>query len=205
MKLIYIPLAFLLTFSLLSMLGLGSDIGFGTVTVGSQITGDGLYDDTGHLVVNSTLGAVGEAGKIFAMDYSGAAAWDNVTTDSTTYYPLYYDEAATDPVFFTQINGAGSTGIGANLGTSLGLIGLVVGIMALALLAGVHVLGSGVSDESVSTIIKGTFFLVLWGAASVMSLSLITSVPFMGPVFYFVLTAIYTLGIINQIGHPGDD
>lgn len=204
MKLIYIPLAFLLAISLFSMFGLGSTAGFGTVYVSSHITGSGLYDDTGHLVVNQTLNAVGESGHIIAMDYSGMAAWVNTTTIGQ-YYPLYYDQAATDPTFFSQINGAGSTTIGANLGTSLGLIGLVVGVMALALIAGVHVLGSGVAEESVSTIIKGTFFLVLWGALSVMSIGIITGIPPLGPSFYFILTGIYTLGIINQIGHPGDD
>lgn len=163
----------------------------------------GYFDADGHQVAYANFSAVDDAGTLrFAggpfsqVDHSPHWEWTNATDSYTVY---------------NTANGVNAQQFGNqfNLTSSLGIIGLVAVIMAVATIVGLRVLGVGVAEESVSAIIKGSALVTVWLMFSAIAMGLITSIspggfP-IGPMFYFFLTLVYTLGIINQIGHPGED
>lgn len=195
------------------MLGLGStDLPTDGINLSNPDTVI-YYDNTGSAVCNGlaepyypadTTGILIHLyGSYYGQDFAG---WQN----STGQYYLYYDNSGSNAKWvlykdFGKIYQQTAASSSFDISSSIGLIGLVVGLMALAAVVGIRVLGTGVSEESVSAILKGTALLAIWGIFSVLALALLIQIPMLGPVFYFVLTIIYTLGIINQIGHPGDD
>lgn len=192
MKLLTIPLIFLIILGLMSMMGLGT-VEYQSDTVLFHGT-EGWFDANGKQVAyeNYTRADPADDGRVWWV--GGVPIWHNSTGD----YQMW---TASD-----QTNESGIETITVDVGSSLGFIGLVFGVMALATIAGLQVLGSGISDESVSAIVKGSALITLWGFFSAMSLALILTIPYsLGAIFYFFLTGIYTLGIINQIGHPGSD
>ena len=89
-----------------------------------------------------------------------------------------------------------------------GFLALIIGIIALGVLAGIHVLGSGLSDASINIIYKSVFYYVLWGIFSVFAYGIndigISSIPIFGMVIYLFLTIVYSIGIQQQINtHEG--
>lgn len=189
----------LLLIGLLSMMGLGS-VTFavnGTMLAGGSATAD-WYDANDHPVCYRNFTAVsgGEAGTVI----SGGNHWGDewYWRNATNTYQIFNAAGGEQPLSDSAIN--------FSAGTALGLIGVVLGIMTLATIVGLKIFGNGISDVSVSAIVKGAGLLALWTVFSAVSMSLIVQIPAsLGVVFYFVLTAMYTLGIINQIGHPGGE
>lgn len=191
-------------FAILSMVGLGSET-FGTNTLydpkktydssGELI--EGWYDSTGHMVAyaNLTLTDNTENGRFQLRGTSVAGPYWYINTTSS--YAIYDRNDATM-----------STSIfegGFNLGSALGIIVIVGILMAVGTIAGIHFFGSGLSDVSVSLIIKGSAFVTLWLIFSAIAMPLIVQIPMLGPIFFFFITGLYTLGIINQVGSPGDE
>lgn len=213
MKLIVFPLSILVLFSLLSLTGLGSGI-LGGMTIGGDTTNAVYYDSAGRSVVYvSNLTAVSDTYLEVMPFYvfpDTWAAFTNSTLEVAHWSPyfLYYDNGAERPVKYEDL-GKTDSGVALSnisISSSLGIVALVIGIMALAAVVGLRIVGSGVSEESVSAIVKGSAFLALWAIFSVLSMDLIVlGADIFLPIVYFVLTLIYTLGVINQIGHPGDD
>lgn len=80
-----------------------------------------------------------------------------------------------------------------------GVIALIVVMIAIGLVAGIQVLGSGLSDISVKIIYTSIFFYTLWALLSVFGLPSITVVPIVGWIFYFFLTLVYSVGVVGQI------
>lgn len=141
-----------------------------------------------------------ENGKItFPVTAGSAGPWNTIPfyTNATNTYAVY--DAAGQRMM------KDSTEISFDLGTSLGLIALVGGGIILACIVGARFLSWGQSEESVSAVWKGTLLLSVWGVFSVLSLSMITGIPLLGPFFYMFLTVLYCMGVINQVGHPGED
>lgn len=203
MKLIYIPLAFLVAFSLFGMLGLSGDFIQAHEIVGSAwgtSNVKGWYDENNHLVAyeNGSLPVGGEPGTLapYVMDNT-VAQWENGTYHDGVNGWIW-DVDLVDPSENTQ------AGVGFALDSSIGMLAIIGGIMLVSALVGIRFLGNGLAEESVSTVIKGGILTTIWIIFSATSLTLFSSIP-LGPVFYFILSGIYTLGIINQIGHPGDD
>lgn len=187
MKLIVFPLVFLIFASMLSIMGMSEGTFSSTGDFyGTTAQFDGYYDNDGNLkaYVNGT--AANEQGYLQLLSPSNIH-WVN-STDS--YHVTKFNEG--DEV--------GEAAMSFDLSSSLGLIIIVIGLMALAAVAGLRVLGSGVSETSVKTIVLGTGLLALWGVFSVFGLTMITAIPIFGVVIYFFLTAIYTLGVIQQVG-----
>lgn len=152
---------------------------------------DGYYDANGHQVCFENKTAKGEAG-MFIIGFGFPVVKEYYWKNSSGTYAITYQ---------TQTIG----GIGFALNSSLGLIALVVGLVVVATIAGLKIFGNGISDISVDAILKGTALVTIWGVFSVLSIVMITGVPLFGPFFYMFLTVIYCLGVVNQMGHPGED
>lgn len=206
MKLIIVPLAFLIAFASLSQMGLGQlsttatgNINTGNVAgYGSSNAVNGYYDSDAHFVMYANGTPAGEPGKLSVLtDVAGnIRIWHNGS--NINGYPLQNSQGIAD---FSQLD----VDTGYALGGSWGLIAVVIAVMVLATVAGLHFLSSGESEFSVSTIVKGSAFLTLWGIFSALSVSLIDDVPYFGWTFYFILTALYTFGMINSFGSSGSD
>jgi len=80
-----------------------------------------------------------------------------------------------------------------------GLVAVIAGAIALGLI-GLNVLGSGLSDFSVKIIWNGIVFYGLWSIFSVLSFNAISSI-WLGSIFWFLLTFIYSLGVFSRMGN----
>lgn len=197
--LILVPLAMLVIVAILSVAGLGSTV-FGDGRIGGDPSTTLYYDAGGHPCVYANGTAYDEAGQVIQVGgldaaWSGTwAAWKNTTLSFGTNYPLYWDQSAEQPIPWER---NGETNVGGqtfDVNQSMGLIALVIALMAMAVVVGLRVLGSGTSNSLV--LVLGTAYLGVWGIFSVLSLPLITSIPNFGNFFYFILTIMYTLGIV---------
>lgn len=169
-----------------------------------------LYDDNGNpkCFINGTgLGDGGSLIQITGPYPPPTAGWLNATSQ----YELYYDTAHYCPVNWYERNGEvfipnngrmDNAGSGQfNLASSLGFIALIVAIMAVGTIAGITILGSGEKEFSVRLLTLGAAFLTFWGILTFMSYPLILEGGFYVFLAYFVLTAMYALGFIMEIGN----
>lgn len=221
MKLLLFPLTCIMLVAVLTMVGLGgsapADVSNpmayykGVDDLGNKLA---LYTSAGVAVCyydgNSTTGSAGSV-IMYEADgyYPQEVAWYN-----GTYYQLFYDTAGDQPVYWGDWTPLGSFARPTDRidqGTwtwagAIGAIALVGVLMFIGSFAGLRLFGSGESEESVSFMLKGTFFITLWLACSVIAYPVILGtgniILFL---IYMVLTVIYSIGIINQVGHPGDD
>lgn len=200
--LITLPLTILFIVAFLSLSGLGSG-NLNNMYVGGDPANAVYYDETGHAlcyVANLSSVGVGEMGSIY--NVNGAALWVNSTNVlgiPTAYYFMYYDAAGSQGVLFQDLGRTNAGGVGSiSLGTTLGLIALVVGLMALVIVAGLRILGSGISETATTALWLGTGLMALWGVFSALALQLIILVE-LGPILYLALTLMYCLGIILSV------
>lgn len=177
----------------------------------------GYFDISGHQVLEANgIERSGEYGTDWGIN--DKVYWLNVTnaydadcyqdvngSSRDTSYPIafYYENTtAATPGYWR----GGSDTIGfLGTGAEYGFIALIFGIMALAGIVGFRFISSGISDVSVSAIIKGVAFVSVWIAFSVMAEPLLVMIPVFGFIFYFFISVLYGLGTINQIGSPGDE
>lgn len=190
---------FLIFFSLLSQFGLGAQTPFGSgeIAIGN-IDQAGYYDSDGHQVLNLNFTAVGESGTIeyhpMGLSSTLMMYWKN----STGTYQLFDDTDATE-----QSLGGEVYDTSFNLNSALGVIGIILAVMVVATVAGITVVGTGENSFSIGVIVLGGVYLSLWGVFSLLALSLMVQIPVFGVVMYFVLTLVYTLGIIKSFkGEP---
>lgn len=218
MKLIGFPVVILLGLSIMMMVFNGSVVGFGfgSINVGGYGAFDGLWDLTGHPVCYLNGTAYGEDGILEV--YDSPPAIDPLApykTADTVYF--WYNNTDDDgvnifgldapkgwlppayPLYDTEDGENKASKFAFDIGDTLGFVAVIVGLMAVAGVVGLHVLGSGISDTSVATIIKGGALLALWGIVSYASLDAISTIPMFGGIIYFVLTALYTFGFIEAI------
>ena len=80
-----------------------------------------------------------------------------------------------------------------------GLVAVIAGAIALGLI-GLNVLGSGLSDFSVKIIWNGIVFYGLWSIFSVLAFNAISNI-WLGSIFWFLLTFIYSLGVFSRMGN----
>lgn len=111
-----------------------------------------------------------------------------------------------DPFFSNQtIDGSPQTGelegyeVTAGFDLESGVIAIIVVMIAIGVIAGIQVLGSGLSDFSVSVIYKSVFFYSIWIIISAFGYDALGSIPIIGSIFYFILTLFYSLGVAQQI------
>lgn len=89
--------------------------------------------------------------------------------------------------------------VNAGFDLQTGVIAVIIVMLAVGIVAGIQVFGSGLSEISVKVIYTSIFFYTLWLLLSVFGLPSITAVPVFGWVFYFFLTLLYSVGIVGQI------
>lgn len=202
MKLLLFPLIFLIVFAFLSMLGVGTGTWQTTGNFGGfQQAAGGWYDANAHLVAHANGSYAGEYGNLtYPITAGSAGPWNSlpIWKNATSSYNVFDENGE-------RISAAGGQVTDFNVAGAIGLMGIVIGGIILAGVAGSRIFGSGVSEESVSAIWKGTVLIAVWGVFSVLSLNFIAGASFLGPFFWLFLTFIYTMGIINQVGHPGED
>ena len=91
-----------------------------------------------------------------------------------------------------------------DINLSSGFLALVIGLVAVGILAGIKVLGSGLSNFSVALIYKSTTYYGIWGVFSALSYAVFASFPYnFGILFWFGLTLIYSLGFFQTLGSGG--
>lgn len=208
--LILAPLLFLSLIALLSQLGLSEVVMQGNLGSNFNSTwtasADGTYDIGGHQLLNEYNRPTGEYGLTFIQGRQ--EYWLNSTNAYDIGYPHSVDIFSRDTSYpcWQLANGEGlSAAAGSDLNvsisdTTLMMVAVIVGLVILAGIAGLRILGSGESDFSVSAIIKGGGFLTIWGILSLAASPLILSIAIFGIAFYFLLTVVYAVGCINSLG-----
>lgn len=90
----------------------------------------------------------------------------------------------------------------ADITGSLGMITIMAALMGLALVVGLSILGSKISDVSVSFVLKGSGFIAMWSGLSAVAMPLISQIGTLGGVLFFVLTCVFTIGMVDAVGVP---
>jgi len=93
-----------------------------------------------------------------------------------------------------------NTDVVLNIDPILGAIAMIIVIASVGALVGIQVLASGLSSESVRTLIIAIAYSGLWGVLSILSLPLIASIAVLGSLIYISLTIGYVYGVIDKIG-----
>lgn len=197
MKLIVFPLVMLVCLSFLSLLGLGTVTSGDTNVYG---TGEilGYWDINGHQVADANRTATGEPGTFYHVS-------DRTSPHHGEYGRLYWRNGTTTEVWTTP-NGENveDAEVGFNLFDSLGLIIIITVTMAVSTIAGVKFFGTGISTAKELFLV--TALVTIWGVFSAIGFSVIIQLPIgLGAGFYFFLTLLYCMGIVNQVGGGGDD
>lgn len=208
MKYIIFPLAIMFLLCMANMLGLGSTGTLGDLNIGDTGTHrlkDFYYDSAGNPICypNGTAATPNDDGHLWVHTI-GRFDHEMYWANSTGNYLLYFDTGGEAPANSDTVNTP--TPWSNTLGQSLGFIALVLGIMAVSVIAGFHFFGTGVSEIGASAIYKTTAYLAIWGVLSALTMTLLFQLPmYMGSIMYLAFTMIYCLGIINSVGHPSDD
>lgn len=83
---------------------------------------------------------------------------------------------------------------------TLGIMAIIAVIEAIAVIAGIQVLGSGLNETSTMIIYKSAGLTILWSIFSVTSLQVLLLIPFsLGLLLWLFLTLFYAVGIINSV------
>jgi hypothetical protein len=83
----------------------------------------------------------------------------------------------------------------------LGALTWVTIIVILASALGIRVLGSGLADMSIRTVILATFYIAVFVALSLFGYPFVLSIPYnLGLVIFIGLSVVYAFGIFKQIG-----
>lgn len=88
----------------------------------------------------------------------------------------------------------------ANLSSASVGIATIVSLTALAVAVGVKILGSGLSDVTVKTIILITGYAGVWGVLISLSLPLINLIGMFGLILNVALTILYVIGVVQSLG-----
>lgn len=111
--------------------------------------------------------------------------------------------------FFNVILGASfssytlDTPYGTPMGIDVitGALAIIIILISIAVVVGIKVLGSGISEQSVHTIIVIVGYGSMWGVFSVLSYNLIVSIQYFGLIIYLVLTIMYVIGVMSKLSN----
>lgn len=84
--------------------------------------------------------------------------------------------------------------------TTNGVIVILISTIALAVLLGITVVGSGLADKSVEIAWKSIAYFSLWTMISLLGTEGLFSIPFFGAMTFFIMTLFYTLGVYGEVG-----
>lgn len=91
-------------------------------------------------------------------------------------------------------------------GATNGILAVIIAMIAVGVVIGIRVLGSGISDTSVMIIYKSVTFYAIWGICSVYAVNGLnndglSSLPLgFGNILFFLLTLVFSLGVLQNIG-----
>lgn len=80
-----------------------------------------------------------------------------------------------------------------------GAIVIIIVLIALVVLVGIQVVGSGLSDTSGKAVMTLVAYISVWGIFSTLSYDLIISIEAFGTIIYLILTIMYAVGVIQQL------
>lgn len=86
-----------------------------------------------------------------------------------------------------------------NIDMITGIIALIIGLVAIGVIAGIRFLGSGLSEYSVKLIHKSATYYGLWGVFSALSFRAFSGIPYFGLFFWLGLTLVYSLGFFQTM------
>jgi len=197
----------------LTGLGETDTLGSGWVTGTEQPT-PYLYDWSGHAIIfSNNLSKVDDEGW-FQEGSGGKALFINGSAwnlYNTGYYIYKYPEGNSSEVDATPLQyewvmeqkqalvSAKIVDFSVSVSTSWGLLALIAGMIVTFAIIGFKVLDSGESETSLNLILVGGGLLAVWAIFSVLSMPLITSIPY-GSILYLGLTLSYCVGIILNSG-----
>lgn len=75
----------------------------------------------------------------------------------------------------------------------------IITIFTIIALVGTNVFGSGLSDTSITLIIKVTAYVIVWLVSSLFTLSFLSPIGNYGTIFYAILSVVYTLGFLQTL------
>ena len=109
--------------------------------------------------------------------------------------------------FFNVLLGATFTEYTANTGYAVpvgidsitGAIAIIIALVAIAVVVGIQILGSGISEQSVKAIIIVVGYASIWGIFSTLSLNLIIAIEIFGTIIYLFLTILYVIGVMEKL------
>lgn len=91
-----------------------------------------------------------------------------------------------------------------NIDPLTGAIAIIAVIGVIAIVAGLQILGSGLSDTSIRMGVLATVYTGIWVVLSVLALSLIFSIEVFGAIIYITLTLVYVVGVIQKMAGGND-
>ena len=86
-----------------------------------------------------------------------------------------------------------------DINMTTGIIALIIGLVAIGVVAGIRVLGSGLSEYSIKLIHKSATYYGLWGVFSALSFTLFSGIPTFGLFIWLGLTLVYSLGFFQTL------
>lgn len=210
------PIAVLGVLALLSVLGLGSaeqyNLGFGNASFADVQMDNSLgvspiyYDYGGNPKCYANLTCIAENGRLVSQKYiPGLVFWNN---GSTINYPLWHDATRQNPVKWTEVSNldgvsSASGGFTVSLGTTLGLLAVIAGIIAVGVIASVKFFGFGLSDVGINTLMKGAAYIIVFALFSGLAMNLIIAGgDLFTPIIYLALTGVFMFGVMGEIGTP---
>ena len=101
--------------------------------------------------------------------------------------------------FDHSVSGRVDTSFGIN--SISGAIAIISTLVVLAILAGVRILASGLSETSIRTIIIIVGYIGLWTVFSVLAINLIFAIELFGTLIYVGLTVLYAVGVLDKLSN----
>lgn len=79
-----------------------------------------------------------------------------------------------------------------------GALVIIIAIMIIAVIIGLNIFGSGLSDTSVKILSIGITYYGIWSIFSILAYPLIVSIEVVGVLIYITLTIIFTIGLVQK-------
>lgn len=100
---------------------------------------------------------------------------------------------------FSRYNAGTPYGVNVGINEITGSIAIIIALVSIAVVVGLQIFGSGISEQSVRTIIVIIGYASIWGIFSSLSLNLIVSIETFGVLIYLFITILYTIGVMEKI------
>ena len=136
------------------------------------------------------------------------AAFNQVMTLSSTAssIDLSYNSSQTIDASGNVIENGTSTQIATDsavaifdINMTVGLIALIIGLVAVGVVAGIRFLGSGLNEFANKLIYNAAVYYGLWGIFSVLAFTFINSIPIIGLFLWLGITIIYSFGFFETM------